>query len=616
MNRVAIKDTFREGRLFNSRVIVAAVCMAIGISLLIARMVYLQIIKHEHFTSLSQENQVSILPIPANRGLIYDRRGVLLAQNLPAFSLEVVPERVADMQQTLAALRELIPITDNDIARFHERMRQQRRFQPVPLRLQLNDEELARIAVNRYRLPGVEIQARLVRNYPLANLTAHAVGYVGRISEQDLARIDETAYAGSTHIGKNGVEKAYESVLHGKVGYQQVETNAYGRTVRVLDRIAPTPGNNLVLSLDTELHLVAKSAFGPEAGALVAIDPNTGEVLALVSNGDFDPNLFINGIDRKTYAELRDHPQRPLYNRALQGIYPPGSTVKPLVGLAGLELEAFKPSDAVFCRGFYTLPGSSHRYRDWKKEGHGTVNLHRAIVQSCDVYFYQAAQRIGIQPMADFLAHFGFGHKTGIDIPGESSGTLPSPQWKQRARRDRWYPGETLISGIGQGYWQVTPLQLATSMVTLANRGKPVKPHLLKKTVTPLGKETPAPIQLSYSPVPIKDPANWDAVIAGMTDVVHSAEGTAKRIADPTAPYKIAGKTGTAQVFSVKQGEKYEEDKVPKHLRDHALFVAFAPVEKPQIAVAVVVEHGGHGGSAAAPVAGAVIRKYLENWKP
>ena len=611
MSQIDLKDHFRETQLFTNRTIAAIACIILVILAIIIRMVYLQVVSHEHFTTLSQNNRVGIVPLAPTRGLIFDRNGVILAQNLPAYSLEIVAERVKDMDKLIKELSQLVEISDRDIDRFKEQLQQQRRFQPATLRFRLSEAEVARLAVNRYRFPGVEVQARLVRYYPQGALTAHAVGYVGRISEKDMEEIDSANYAATTHIGKLGIEKAYEDVLHGTVGYQQVETNAFGRMVRVLNRIDPIPGKNITLTLDTDLQRTAREAMGDETGAVVAINPKNGEILTLVSTGDFDPNLFVNGIDHKTYKELQDAPNKPLFNRALQGQYPPGSTFKPFVALAGEELGETTADRTIFCRGWYTLKGSEHRYRDWKKEGHGATDLKKAVTESCDVYFYDLAQTIGIDRLHDYLIQFGFGQRTGIDISGESSGILPSTEWKRQTYNKPWYLGETLITGIGQGYTLVTPLQLAVVTSTLANRGQYNQPHLLHGVINSDDKQTPFTPEHPSTEIKKVSPNNWEEVIEGMINVVHGQHGTARRLAHGQ-PYQIAGKTGTAQVFGIKQDEKYNEEETPKNLRDHALFISFAPADDPKIAVAVIVEHGGHGGSVAAPVAGAVIDRYLQ----
>ncbi len=619
MPRIELKDHFREARLFTNRTIVAIVFILLITSAIIGRMIWLQIISHEHYTTLSQNNRVSIVPVAPTRGLIFDRNGVILAQNLPAYSLEIVQERVKNMDETLSELSKIIEITDRDIDRFKKQLKQKRRFQPVPLRFRLTDEEVARLAVNRHRFPGMEIQARLMRDYPQKSLAVHAVGYVGRINEKELIAIDEADdsanYAATSHIGKLGIEKAYEETLHGAVGYQKVETNVLGRTVRVLERTAPIPGQNIILTLDAELQQTAKEALGDNRGAVVALAPKSGEILVLASKGDYNPNLFVNGIDFKSYKELQESRDRPLFNRALQGQYPPGSTVKPFVGLAGLENNFTTDDKHINCRGWYTLQGDERKYRDWKKTGHGITDLKKAITESCDVYFYELAQRMGIDLIHDFLSPFGFGQRTGIDIAGEATGILPSTSWKRAARGKPWYLGETLIAGIGQGYTLATPLQLAVATGTLANRGTTFQPHLLKEIVQEdeenISFEPDRPL-MTISHV---EDHNWQHTVDAMVNVVYGLHGTAKKL-NKGQPYKIAGKTGTAQVFGIKQDEKYVAEDIAKHLRDHALFVAFAPADDPQIAVAVIVENGGSGGSVAGPVAGAVIDHYLMGTKP
>ncbi len=607
---IRLKDNLREALLFQRRIIAAVILVVVLLGVLIARMVYLEILNVDHYTTLSRNNRVNILPIAPTRGLIYDRNGVLLAENVPSFTLEITPERVKDMDDTLARLRKIIDISDDDIARFKEAARRTRRFEGVPLRFRLSDEEVARFSARRYRFPGVDIQASLARHYPLGPLAAHAVGYVGRISEAELRQVDGSNYSGTSHIGKTGVERSYEAVLHGQVGYQQVETNAQGRILRVLERTPPVPGKNLYLNIDVRMQAIAEQAFGHNNGALVAIEPNTGAVLALVSVPSFDPNLFVNGLDAKTYQALSHSPSRPLFNRALRGQYPPGSTAKPFIGLGGLELNAVKPHDEIYCPGYYMLKGDDRKYRDWKKGGHGDVDLHKAIVQSCDVYFYELAHTLGIDKIYSYLSQFGFGQRTGIDLQGELSGLLPSREWKRRTRHQPWFPGETLITGIGQGFFLTTPLQLASATATLADRGQRRQPHIVYAEQDPdsgtLQLIPPTPL----TTIPQVRAADWTAIIHDMTDVVQGIHGTARGIKHGLQ-YSVAGKTGTAQVFSVAEGQEYNEDEIAKKLRDHALFISFAPVDKPRIAVAVIVENGGGGGSVAAPIARAVMDYYL-----
>ena len=614
MPQVTIKDYLRESRLFRVRAGTATFGMILLLLLLILSLTKLQVFEHQHFTTLSQDNRVKVQPLPPTRGLIYDRNGTILAQNVSTHSLEITPERVPDLEQTLEQLGKIIIITEKDRKRFDRLRRQQRRFDSIPIRVHLEEEEVARFAVNRHRFPGVDIQAKLLRGYPLGEKTAHVLGYVGRINKQELKEIDNSAYSGTTHIGKTGVEKTYEEVLHGKVGLQQVEVNALGRVIRVLKSQAPIPGQNLHLSLDAGLQEVAVTAFGDYTGAAVAIDPQTGELLALVSNPGFDPNLFVEGITYSDYQALQESEDKPLFNRALKGQYPPGSTVKPFIALAGLETGTVGPEQKKYCPGFYRLPGHKHRYRDWKKQGHGPMNLRDAITQSCDVYFYDLAYQLGIDRLHDSLSEFGFGTRTGVDIAGERGGLMPSREWKRRSRNQPWYPGETLITGIGQGYFLTTPLQLAHATATLATGGLRITPRVVQ-SVRAVDQEEPTPLEpVSSLLLAQQDPTNWDRVVEAMVQVIEGDRGTAKRIRKSN--YRIAGKTGTAQVFTVKQDEKYNEEEVDEKLRDHALFIAFAPVEDPRIAVAVIVENGGHGGSVAAPIAGSIMQYHLEIKKP
>ncbi len=603
-----LKDTIRESQAFLNRTIVAGLLVALAVATLAWRMVQLQIIDHEHFTTLSRENRVKVLPLPPTRGLIYDRKGVLLAQNRPAYSLEITPEQVADVEETITELGRIIEIDEEDLERFRQLRKRKRRFDSVPIRVNLSQDETAQFAVHRHRFPGVDIKAQLLRHYPHDVKTTHVLGYVGRVSQRDLEQIDVSNYSGTSHIGKNGVEKTYESALHGVVGLEQVEVNAAGRKVRTLAQSPPEPGVDVHLHLDIELQEVAMKAFGDNNGAAVAIDPKNGAVLALVSQPGYDPNLFVEGISTKNYKALQQDDSRPLYNRALRGQYPPGSTVKPFMGLAGLERGAIQYDSSIYCPGFFRLPGNTHRYRDWKKTGHGSMDLDSAIVQSCDVFFYKLAYELGVDKIHGFLSQFGFGNRTGIDLTGESSGLLPSRDWKRRARRQPWYPGETLIIGIGQGYFLTTPLQLAAATAAIANNGTFFTPHVvdyLRSRET--GEINPIPPSAHVIPIALQQ--NWEDVRNGMLHVVEGARGTAKRIRSDQ--YRIAGKTGTAQVFTVAQDAEYDEETLEKKLRDHALFIAYAPVEDPQIAVAVVVENGGHGGSVAAPIAREIMDAYL-----
>lgn len=610
--RTPLKDHLRETHLFSGRAVIALVCVVLLMLAVVVRLVYLQIISHEHFTTLSENNRVNIAPIPPTRGLIYDRKGVLLAQNIPSFSLEIVPEQTGGVDDTLSELGKIIALGEDDIEQFQKRLRQRHPYESIPLRLRLGEEEVARFAVNRYRFPGVDIHARLSRDYPLGPLGVHAVGYVGRINESELKELDTSNYRGTNYVGKTGVEKFYESVLHGQVGYQHEETNAAGRMLRVLERRLPTPGQNLYLTLDIDLQQVAELALTGKRGAVVAIAPKTGDVLVLASVPTYDPGLFVNGISRADYKTLQTDIDQPMFNRVLNGQYPPGSTVKPIVALAGLEYNEVTPATSTFCPGWFSLPGDDHRYRDWKKGGHGTVDVRLAIMHSCDVYFYDLARTLGIDRMNKYLGYFGLGAKTNIDLPAELSGLMPSREWKRKVRKQGWYPGETLITGIGQGFMLATPLQLADAIATLANRGDRIQPHILRATQPPGTGELLMQAPDHVGKVPVASANNWDTVISAMEDVVHAPGGTAQGVARGIG-YHMAGKTGTAQVFGLKQNEKYNASQIAERLRDHALFVAFAPAKDPEIAVAVVVENGGSGSGEAAPVARAVLDRYFAN---
>jgi len=603
---IPLKDYLRETRVFNTRLgLATAIALVLTFALLL-RLTYLQVINYRHYATLSQANRVKPLPIQPVRGLILDRNGVVLAQNYPVYTLEIIPEQVDHMNNLLAELGKLVRVTDADLKNFRKQLRERPRFENLTLRTHLNDEEAARIAVKRPFLNGVELQARLQRHYPQAGLGVHALGYVSRISEADLERIDKTAYYGMRHIGKLGVEAQYESMLLGRVGFEQIETNAHGRALRVLERIAPLAGRNVYLNIDAKLQAIAEQALAKRRGAVVALDPATGGVLAFVSTPTYDPNAFVNGIDPASYRALLEDPDTPLINRALHGQYSPGSTIKAFLGLAALEAgSAFDGGRIIPCPGYYSLPGSTHQFRDWKKGGHGAVDLHDAIVQSCDVYFYRLAVALGPAALKEFLAPFGFGKPTGVDLPAEKSGILPTPEWK-KARGQPWYPGDTVITGIGQGLILVTPLQLAAAVSALANGGVRMRPQLLRADSDPRSKERHAAIPEVGGEIPVREKDHLDAVIHHLTDVVHTNRGTAYGIGY-NAPYRIAGKTGTAQVKGVAQGQSYSEKATPERFRDHALFVAFAPVDRPQIAVAVIVENGGHGSSAAAPIARKVM---------
>lgn len=609
--RVQLRDDYLESRLIRRRLVLSAAFIFVLITLVLGRLYVLQIVDYDHFSTLSDSNRVRIKALPPTRGLIFDRNGVVMANNLPSYRLEIVREQVDDIDLTLRQLGRYIDFTDQDLKRFKEASHRRRPFESIPLKLNLDDTEVARLAVNLHQFEGVEINARLTRNYPQGEHAVHALGYVGRVDVADLNEVDEADYAGTSHIGKLGLEKYYEDELHGRVGVQQVEVNARGRTLRVLSETPPVQGNNLYLTIDSNLQKAAEQAFGDYTGSVVAIDPTNGEVLALVSMPTFDPNQFVNGISVDLYGELRDSPRRPLFNRALSGQYPPGSTTKPFFGLAGLETNTINTSKKVFCRGFYLLPNEERKYRDWKKEGHGSVDMNTAITESCDVYFYDLAYSLGIDRMSSFLAEFGFGVKTSIDSTGERPGLMPSREWKQREQGMIWFPGETLITGIGQGAMLVTPLQLANSTAALSQKGKRYRSRLVRaidSRQTDFVREIPPEVVGDYQ---LKREQNWRHIHKSMVNVVHSIRGTAQGIRQGVK-YKIAGKTGTAQVFGIAQDEEYDAENVAEKLRDHALFVAYAPAEKPRIAVAVIVENGGSGSAVAAPIARKVMDAYLD----
>ncbi len=626
--RIRFKDPWREQRLFFGRLIAAAVVIVLLTGVLVARLVQLQVLNHPHFAGLSQDNRIRIEPVPPTRGLIYDRHGQILAENLPAYQLELIPEQVDDMRATLSALAELDLIAPGEIDRILALARRQRRFEPVTLNFRMDDEQVATFAVRRQHFPGVDIRARLRRHYPFGAATAHTVGYVGGLSARDLERLERANYAGTSQVGKTGVEFAYESLLHGQVGYRQVVVNARGRVLQRLETPAerpatvdgrrtsrlPVPGQDVVLGLDIHLQLAAIEALAGRRGAVVVLDTRDGDVLAMASTPGFDPNLFSTGISQTDYQALLSDPDNPLFDRALRGIYPPGSTIKPQMALALLHHRVVGPGERLFCPGHFRLPGSSHRFRDWRREGHGNVDLIEAMAQSCDVYFYAHGSTLGIDRMHEFLSAVGLGERTGIDIQGERPGLVPSREWKRAAFRRRedqaWFPGETVIAAIGQGYMNATMLQLAHSTAVLARRGVRIQPRLAIASADPLTGELINLPSVELSQVVLEDERHWDLIRDSMIAVTRGARGTARLQLRGTS-YLVAGKTGTAQVFSVGQDEEYDEDEIDERLRDHALFVAFAPAEAPEISIAVIVENGGSGSSVAAPVARAVMDRYF-----
>ncbi len=628
---VRIKDHHAEQRLFEGRAIAAAVIMLVALGSVIVRLVWLQVVQYDYFADLSQGNRIKIEPIPPNRGLILDRNGLPLATNAPSYQLELTREQVTDIDATLIGLAQLGLLDNADFPSLKKDIRSRRVFEAVPVKLQLTDEELARFAARRYQFPGVEIRPRLTRYYPLGASSVHAIGYVGAISEEDEKTLDLNEYAGTTLTGKSGVERAYERELHGHAGVQQLLVNAQGRTVErigkdavTLERQEPIAGNDLFLTIDVRVQQAAEEALRGQRAAAVAIDPTNGDVIAFVSTPAFDPNLFARGLSRPQYLALTDDPDRPMYDRALRGVYPPGSTVKPLFAIAALESGVVTPLDTRYCRGTWFAAGYGRVKRDWKPGGHGTVDMRRALATSCDIYFFDIARLMGIDRMAAVVSQFGLGAITGIDIEGERVGILPSTEWKKRAYAKRpeyqvWFPGDTINVGIGQGQMLVTPLQLANAIATVAARGQRYKPRLVRAVrhvrTGEVKEITPVPLP----PVKVADEGEWDVAQGGMFDVVNAPHGTARYYLQPAPLYKMAGKSGTAQVFTVSINERVRKaGELAEHLRDHALFVAFAPFDAPKIAVAVVVENAPGGGSAfAAPIARRILDRYLltsEQW--
>ena len=618
-----IKDVHSERRLFLARVVLAIVISLLLMGSVVARLVQLQVLDHELFAEKSQGNRVRIEPVPPIRGLVFDRKGRVIAENLPAYQLELIPEQVEDIDDTLNRLAAINLIEFEDIQRFKDLSRSGPRFKPVTLKFRLTEEEIANFAIQRPRFPGVDFQPRLVRHYPDGELVAHAVGYVGALSTDDLQRLDPASYAGTSHTGKTGVEGSFESDLHGDAGYRHLIANARGRQVpgdssELLDSLpvdqVPAPGANVYLSIDLDLQRIAAKALEGRRGALVALDPRNGEILALVSAPAFDPNLFAVGMSTSQYRELSENPDRPLFNRAVRGAYPPGSTIKPILALAALDTNATSLTRKTICHGYFQLPNDDHRYRDWKPEGHGAVDLHDAIAQSCDVYFYGISGEIGIDNMHDYLDRFGLGTKTGVDVGGESSGLVPSREWKKNNFRDRdnqrWYHGETVIASIGQGYMLATPLQLAAAAGALATRGERYRPHMVAAVEDALTGERRIAQPERLVDVEISNDLYWENVIGAMHDVMQGPRGTARAVGFG-APYEMAGKSGTAQVVSIAQDEEYDDAELEERQRDHALFISFAPLDEPRIAVALIVENGESGSGVAAPIAKAIMDAYL-----
>ena len=607
-----LKNREAEHNIFRRRIVVATIAILICFLILAVRLIYLQVAKRDLYYTMAEANRISVVPVVPNRGVVYDRNGEVLAANYSAYTLEVTPSKVKNIDSVLDDLASIIDIQPKDRRRFKRLSEESKNFESLPIRNRLTEEEVARFAVNRYRFPGFDIRARLFRNYPFGETASHAIGYIGRINDNDLKKIEasnlQTNYKGTDHIGKLGIEGSYEAELHGTTGSEQVEIDAGGRAIRSLARSEPIAGNNLKLTIDIKLQKFAEEAFGEFRGAMVALDPNNGEILAFVSKPGFDPNLFVDGIDPLNWNQLNTSMDRPLTNRALQGQYPPGSTIKPFMALAALENGKRTPEYSIVDPGYWSMPGVAHRWRDWKRGGHGVVNLHKSIVVSCDTYYYGLGNDLGIDKINAFMTPFGFGRKNGIDIDGEQNGIMPSQEWKQRRFKQKWYAGDTISVSIGQGYWLSTPLQLATATAILANGGTQVTPHMLKEVISSKTGE-----KRGYKPPPQSvttfNAENLALVRQAMIDVMQPG-GTAA-VAGAGAGYAIAGKTGTAQVIGLKPGEEYDVRKIDERHRDHALFIAYAPADKPTIAIALLVENGGGGGGIAAPIAREIFDYYL-----
>jgi penicillin-binding protein 2 len=600
-----LKNTFYERRVYRHRVTISILILIIMTMIVIGRYSQLQITDYDIYKTQSDRNRIQLLSIAPKRGLIFDRNGLLLAENIPSYTLTVVKERFKSLDDTLAIISGIIPLSDDDIEQFRKRLLRRRPYEAVPLKFRVSELDIGKLAVNRHRLPGVEIDAQLVRHYPQGELFAHMLGYVGRINERELDEIDPVNYSGTHHIGKIGIEKYYEELLHGTVGYQNVESNAHGRVLRVLERHDPLPGSDITLNVDAYVQRVAYETLQGRRGAIVAIEPHTGAVIAMVSAPSYDTNLFVNGISSLDYSDLQNDLDLPLFNRALQGQYPPASTIKPMWGLAGLHYDVIKPATRIRDPGWFSLPGDSRRYRDWRRNGHGfTVDLEQAVAESCDVYFYELAYKLGIDRLHSFGVRFGLGDTTGIDNTNERPGLMPSRAWKESSRGSHWYPGETINVGIGQGFMLTTPLQLAVATSVVASRGDLYAPRLLSS----VGDE-PVEAPLMGQMEDVAD-AHWDSITRSMEQVIYDERGTGRSLKTGLT-YRLAGKSGTAQVVGIAAGEEYDSSSLRERNRDHALFIAFAPANDPKIAVAVVFENGEHGGSVAGPAARKVIDAYL-----
>jgi len=609
-----LKDHWQEQRLTGVRIIACGVMAVLLISLVVAQLINLQFVRYEYYSAQSQGNRIKVKPIAPTRGLIYDRNGNILAQNLPAWLLSITPEQVPDIDSTLAGLVENGLLPGNKLEETRDLVNRRRRFESITIREKLTDEDVARFAVLRPYFPGVEVTAGLARHYPQGATAAHALGYMGAISSDDKERIDSSAYAGTSYIGKTAIERSYEDSLHGTPGQTDTLVNVHGRVIQSLENTLSVPGKDLILTLDLPAQLAAEAALEGRRGAVVAIDPNNGEVLVFASAPSYDPNAFIGGISTADYRLLQDDHDQPLFNRALRGRYPPGSTIKPMLALAAMDAGTTKANHKMFCRGWYSLPGKTHRYRDWKPEGHGLIDMHDAVAQSCDTYFYDLAIELDIDNIERSLKEFGLGSKTGIDIGGEVSGLVPGREWKRNNFRQRddqtWFPGETVITGIGQGYLLATPLQLAEATAAMAAKGTRFQPQLVKAMQDSVSGEMTILNPVPAAPIEGIADRYWTEAIRQMRGVIKDKDGTGRALGY-RAKFSIAGKSGTAQVFSVAQDDEYDEEEIEERMRDHALFIAFAPIEEPKIAVAVVVENGGSGSTIAGPIAKQVMEAYL-----
>lgn len=614
----ALRNTELELMHFRVRVGVAASLVLLTFGLLLIRLVWLQIIQHDSYLSKAEDNRISVVPVAPNRGLILDRNGVVLARNYSAYTLEITPNKVADVEAVINELASIVEITPKDRRRFKKLLEESRKLDSLPIRTRLSDEEVARFTAQRYRFPGVEIQARLFRQYPMGDAGSHIVGYIGRISQKDAERIEDSDdaanYLGTEYLGKEGLEKRYEAVLHGTTGFEKVEVSAAGKPIRTLSRSASQPGNNLVLSIDIKLQQLIEQWYGDRKGALVALDPSTGEVLAMVSKPTYDPNLFVEGIDVENWRNLNESPDKPMLNRPLSGVYPPGSTYKPFMALAALATGKRTPEQSIVDPGYFWF--GNHKFRDDKEGGHGFVNMYKSIVESCDTYYYILANELGVDAIHDFMKPFGFGQMTGIDLDGERAGILPSTEWKKnaykKAAQQKWFSGETISIGIGQGYNSFTMLQLAQATGVLANQGVLAKPHLVRATESSQTGVRTAVVNAEKTNLNLT-PAHLDVIKRALVGV--NIEGTSAGAFKGT-PYQAAGKTGTAQVVAIKKDEKYDASKLAEKYRDHALYMAYAPADSPKIALAMIVENGGFGAQAAAPIARKTFDYYLLNKLP